>query len=201
MINRDTIRKLSLMLLGIFIVFSINAILNFNKGYDNRGINYPLEPFSSEMMLITSAGQSTDAYIFHDLVNKLQLNNHFMPEANTYDLREYSSVVIVVGYSEVGMMLNDVIYKAEAKRIRKIIQTAEAENLPVIAAYLGGAERLNNETQTLLKSVCDEADYIIMTSDTDSGPLIKRLTNDGAIPITCVPTIDELSMALASIFK
>jgi len=199
--NKDYLKKLSLIFVGIVIVFSINTILNFNKGYNSNTINYPLDPFSAELLLITSAGQSTDAYIFHDIINKLQLNNHFMPEANTYDLREYSSVVIVVGHSEVGMMLNDVLYQAEVKRIRKILQTAEAEQLPVIAAYLGGDERLSNETQSLLKSVCDEADYIIMTSDTDKGPLIKRLTNDGQTPITCVPTIDQLSMTLASIFK
>jgi len=189
------------MLLGIWIVFGLKAFIEPDKNIQNISNTYPIEPFSAELILITSAGQSTDAYIFHDMANDLHLNNRFMPEINTYDLREYSSVVFVVGYSEVGMMLNEVSYEEELKRIKKIIQTAEAELLPVVTAYVGSDERRSEKTDALLEYICSESDYILMTIDDANDPFIDRITKSRTIPITCVNNVDQLSMPLASIFK
>lgn len=201
MITIEHIKKLSLIILGILIVFLLNDFIQSDKNIQSISNTYPIEPFSAELILITSAGQSTDAYIFHDMANDLHLNNHFMPEISTYDLRAYSSVVFVVGYSEVGMMLNEVTYEAEYKRITKILQTAEAEHLPVITAYLGSDERRSAKTDHLLQYICSESDYILMTGDNAQSPFIDTITDGGSIPITCVNEVDQLSMPLASIFK
>ncbi|MBN2899937.1 MAG: hypothetical protein JXO44_14300 [Clostridia bacterium] len=201
MIDIEHIKRLSLILLGILIVFTVNDCITTEKKIQNISNTYPVEPFSAELLLITSAGQSTDAYIFHDIANNLHLNNHFMPEANTYNLRAYSSVVFVVGYSQVGMMLNEVTYEEEFKRVQKIVQTAQAEHLPIIATYLGGNERRSKETDALMEYVCSVSDYIVITADSDRGPFIDKITENGTIPITCVRTVDQISMPLAAIFK
>lgn len=201
MITIEHIKKISLILLGILIVFLLNDFIQSDNTIQYISNTYPIEPFSAELILITSAGQSTDAYIFHDMANDLHLNNHFMPEISTYDLRAYSSVVFVIGYSEVGMMLNEVSYEEEYTRITKILQTAEAEQLPVITAYLGSDERRSEETDALLKYIASKSDYILMTSDNGKSPFIDTITENGSIPLTCVNEVDQLSMPLASIFK
>jgi len=199
--NTDTPKKILLIVTGMLIVFVINAVINPQVALQPIPNNYPLRPFSAEMILITSAGQSTDAYIFHDIANDYHLNNHFMPEVDTYDLRAYSSIVFVVGYSDVGMMLNDVTYASEVKRIRKILQTAEAEQLPVVVTYLGGDARRSPKTDALLELVCNAADFIILTTDQEQSEFTNALTNNGSIPMTAIQNVDQLSIPLASIFK
>lgn len=199
--RNDPLKKLALISFGILLVFVINALFSLKTPAKSVFNEYPVTPFSSELLLITSAGQSTDAYIFHDMANDLHLNNHFMPEADTYDLSEYSALVIVVGYSGVGMMLNDVTYEEEVKRLQKLIHHGKAELMPVIITYLGGDERRNEWTDKLLMSVTKRADYIIMTTQEGDSTFVRGLTQGKDIPITTVSSVKDLSMPLVSIFK
>lgn len=199
--RQDPLRKMALMAVGILIVFVLNALFSIRMPDVPVSSEYPVAPFSSEMILITSAGQSTDAYIFHDIANDLHLNNQFMPEANTYDLSDYSALAIVVGYSDIGMMLNDVTYDEEVKRLKKLIHHGKAELMPIIVTYLGGDARRNEKTDALLKEVSEEADYIIMTTDYPESVFIKELTANGQTPITTVTNVKDLTMPLVSIFN
>lgn len=199
--RKDPLKKMALMAVGILIVFVLNALFSIRMPDIPVSSEYPAAPYSAEMILITSAGQSTDAYIFHDIANGLQLNNQFMPEANTYNLSDYSALAIVVGYSEIGMMLNDVTYDEEVKRLKKLIHHGRAELMPIIVIYLGGNARRNEKTDALLKEVAGQADYIIMNTYSPESPFIKELTHNGQVPITTIRTIKDLTMPLVSIFN
>jgi hypothetical protein len=199
--GNDPLKKMALMAFGMLIVFVTNAIFSIEPPEQTMRNEYPASPYSSEMILITSAGQSTDTYIFHDIANDLHLNNQFMPEADTYDLSAYSALVIVVGYSEVGMELNEVTFDEELKRVEKLIHHGQAELMPIIVTYLGGDERRDEMTDKLLLSLSEKADYIIMTTSNADSYFIRAMTREGEIPITTVSTVKDLNIPLKSIFN
>ena len=189
------------VLLGIAIVFAVYGFFKPEpkpQGTDNTFVD---APFSADMLLISSAGQSTDAYVFHDLANKLHLNNHFMPEADLTDVDKYSAAVIVIGYSEVGMMLNDRSYDEELSRVLNLIDHFKEEKRPVIAAFIGGADRRSKSTDGLLQAICHASDFAILNTHDMDREFVRLLSEDGDIPVSEVDSIEQVSLSLAFLFR
>lgn len=190
-----------LILIGIALVFSIYGFFRPIEEVARTSNTFIDAPFSADMLLITSAGQSTDAYVFHDLANKLHLNNHFMPEADLEDVEKYSTAIIVVGYSEVGMMLNDMTYEEELERLTTLTEKFKEANKPVVTAFIGGPDRRSKKTDSMLESICNASDFIILNSHDMDRTLVETLSAKGEIPVSEVDTIDQVSMSLAFLFR
>jgi hypothetical protein len=188
-------------LLGMAIVFGIYGFFRPDSTQVIQENTFIDAPFSANMLLISSAGQSTDAYVFHDLANKLHLNNHFMPEADMTDVEKYSAAVIVVGYSEVGMMLNDRQYDEELSRVLSLIKRFKEQDRPVVTAFIGGSDRRNKKTDALLETICHESDYVILNSHDMDRRFVDLLSEEGDIPLSEVDSIEQVSLSLAFLFR
>ena len=135
--NNINLRNFMMMILGITIVFSINAIMKNSTHEHQLQSSYLINPISDKMILITSAGQATDSYILQDLANELRLNNLFMPETSSLEIENLSAVVISVGYSELGLSLHDRSFNDEYSRIRDLIAKARENDLPIVTVFVG----------------------------------------------------------------
>lgn len=82
-------------------------------------------PIAKTPIAIISAGQSTDSYIIHDISNQLMLRSFFMPQARDTDLKEVNTIVFVIGYSSLGMKLQNISYEEEIERIDKLLEKAK----------------------------------------------------------------------------
>lgn len=127
------------MLIAILVVF----VKNFNPFQRKEDMNILLlpslpRPIAREYALITSAGQSTDAYIVSDIANQLLIHNYFMPQAEAKDLGGINTIVLVVGHSPLGKKLHGIDAEGEKRRIKELLDKSKEEKLVVITVYIGG---------------------------------------------------------------
>lgn len=189
------------MIIGMTIVWCSIYYLKSTYEVQPLSSTYLSKPFSNNMLLITSAGQSTDTYILQDLANELRFNNLFMPEASPNDLTEISSIVIVAGYSDIGLDLHDKNINDECERVKTLIDEGLSQKLPIIVVYIGGKARRNSETDTLLTLTCESADYIITTNSGNYDQFLTELARKKETPISYIDSINDLTKPLAAAFR
>lgn len=158
-------------------------------------------PIAKEVVLITSAGQSTDTYMIKDIANKLMIHNFFMPQADKADLEDISSVIVVVGYSGIGEKLHKVSFMDEKKRVTKLLDAATEKKLPIITIHLGGNLRMDEKSYELLKLSAEKSDYIIALDSANEKNEFSELANNLDIPLTLVEDVKDISEPFASAFR
>lgn len=197
------IKSFALIMLIAFLIFFIASGTILEKKRDTNILLLPSlpRPIAKEYVLITSAGQSTDAYIISDVANKLMIHNYFMPEAKERDLEGVNTLVFVVGYSSLGKKLHDISYEEEKKRIIELLKKSEEKNLVIITVYIGGKERCDKNTKELLSLICPKTNYLIGTKEANSAYFLSDLTKGSRIPLTLIDGVNGISEPFASAFR
>ncbi|SNS50514.1 hypothetical protein SAMN05446037_1011134 [Anaerovirgula multivorans] len=185
----------------LVISFMLNTFVDKKTYRDLQALPSLPRPIAKEMVLITSAGQSTDAYMIKDIANKLMLHNFFMPQAVEPDLENINTVVFVAGYSDIGEKLQEISFQDEKKRIDKLLNSVKEKEIPIITIYIGGNSRRNRKTDMLLKMTCKESDYIISTTDSNYDQFLSNLAKEHNIPITLVEDIRDITEPFVSAFR
>lgn len=198
-------RRMYFILVGIIFIVML-FIMNdgvFKKKRETNVLLLPSlpRPIAKEDVLITSAGQSTDAYIINDVANKLMIHNYFMPQAAEMDLEGVNTLVFVVGYSSLGGKINNLDFDDEKKRIAGLLDKAEKENLSIITLYIGGKQRRRKETDELIRIIGSRTDYLIATREANSDNFLSELSKTDKIPLTLVSEISDVSEPFASAFR
>ncbi|OGO79054.1 MAG: hypothetical protein A2Y23_14555 [Clostridiales bacterium GWB2_37_7] len=190
------------ILIAIFILLIINDT-SFVKKKETNILLLPSlpKPIAKEYVLITSAGQNTDVYIINDIANKLMIHNYFMPQAEESDLDAVSTIVFVVGYSELGEKLHGTSYENEKRRISELLTKARQENLSVITIFIGGKQQRGKQAEGLLRLVSLDTDYLIGTKEANSDGFLSELARNNKIPLTLINGVSDLSEPFASAFR
>ncbi len=190
----------------ILIVILVVFIKNYHLLKKKEDMNILLlpslpRPIAREYALITSAGQSTDAYIVSDIANQQLIHNYFMPQAESKDLGGINTLVLVVGHSPFGKKLHEIDAEGEKKRIKELLEKSKEENLVVITVYIGGKQRRESKTDELLDLVCPYTDYLISTKESDEDNFLSELSKESKIPLTLVSEIKDIAEPFASAFR
>jgi hypothetical protein len=159
------------------------------------------KPIAKEYVLITSAGQGTDAYIISDIANKLMIHNYFMPQAKESDLESANTLVFVVSYSDLGEKLHSTSYEDEKKRINELLKKSREEELVVITVYLGGKQQRGKRTEELLRLISPSTDYLIGTKEANSDNFLSDMARSYKVPLTLINGVNDLSEPFASAFR
>lgn len=158
------------------------------------------KPIAKEYVLITSAGQSTEAYIVNDIANKLMIHNYFMPQAKETDLKGINTIVFVVSYSPIVTKINGISFEDEKKRIIELLKKSKKEKLVVITVYISGKERRDKNTDELLRLICPETDYLIATKEANSDNFLSEYAKNSRIPLTLINGVNGIMEPFASAF-
>ncbi len=158
-------------------------------------------PIARAPVVITSAGQNTDSYIIRDISNQLMIRSFFMPQARSINLRDINTLVFVVGYSSLGMKLQDISYEEEKKRVEELLEEAEKNELKILVVVLGGEQTHEDRTDELLQLIGVHADYLIGLRDSRKESVMTELAKEGDIPLTLVGGVKDISDPFASAFR
>lgn len=189
-----------LVMLGVFLLLILSSGAS-PVDFTTQNLPSLPRPIAQEMVLITSAGQSTDTYIIKDIANKLMLHNYFMPQATTLDLEDINTIVFVVGYSHINEKLYDLDYEQELNRIQTLIEKGLKQGMTMITVYIGGDFRLDEQTMHLLEQVSLHSDYIIATHDGQGNKALLRISQEQGIPLTLVRKLTDITEPFASAFR
>lgn len=196
------IRSIQWVILTLLIITGL-IFINYRQEQRREIMSYPSlpRPIAEEMLLITSAGQTTDTYIIKDIANELRIHNYFMPQATDLDIEDINSIAVVVGYSDIGERLHEKTLEDEVERIEGLLKLADNQEIEVITFYIGGQHQRSTETDELLAIVCDASDYIVITEDGDYDHYITTIAEDNDVPMTIVDDVTNVSEPFASAFR
>jgi len=159
------------------------------------------QPIANIPAVITSAGQSTDTYIIRDMANQLMIRSYFMPQASDMDIKDMNTIVFVVGYSSLGMKLQDISYESEKSRIEKLLERAAKDKLTVITIAIGGESAHEKKTEELLRLVGSSSDYFIGIRDSCNESILIELAKETEKPLTLVGEVKDITGPFASAFR
>ena len=158
-------------------------------------------PIAKAPVVITSAGQSTDTYIIHDISNQLMIRSFFMPQAEDIDIKDIKTIVFSVDYSSLGTQYKDISYDEEKRRISKLIKKAKDKGLTVLTIVLGGKQPNEKKTEELLKLIGNQTDYFIGLRGSGNEEILTELAENRDIPLTLVDEVNDISEPYASAFR
>ncbi len=158
-------------------------------------------PIGKEPILITSAGQTVEGGIVHKLSQQLHLEAEYRPRALATDLYEYQTLVIVTGYSYNGMLHKKKKFKQEQERIRKLMNEAEADRVPVIIFDLDLQYRDYEETWTILEHTIPYSDYFIGKRHDETPEKLLELIREHKVKSTFVNEIEDMKTPFNSVFR
>jgi hypothetical protein len=158
-------------------------------------------PIAKAPVVITSAGQSTDTYIIHDISNQLMIRSFFMPQAEDIDIKDIKTIVFSVDYSSLGTKYKDISYDEEKKRISKLIKKAKDKELTVLTIVLGGKQPHEKKTEELLRLIGNQTDYFIGLRGSGNEEILTELAENRDIPLTLVDGVNDISEPYASAFR
>lgn len=184
----------------ILIAFAASCCGNRNMPEIRTLPNLP-RPIAGEAALITSAGQSTDTYIIRDIANRVMINNLFMPQAKETNMDDIGTLVIVVGYSSIGLKSQGISYDEEKERILELVDRAKSKDLTVLTLYIGGKQRRGFRTDELLRLVSSRTDYLIGIREADYDGFLTELAGEYDFPLTLVRGVGDLKEPFASAFR
>ncbi len=191
-------KQIAFLLIVILVMIFARMLVDESAG-NTIGVRALPRPIALEPVLITSAGQATDAYVVKDIANRLKLDNYFSPLATTGQLKNMESMILVVGYSQVGLAFNELSFDDELERVENILETAEEKKLTIISIYLRGDQLFGDENQKLLKLVSKRSNYVIMVNDSFDQEFAEVWMGDSQL--TVVESLDELSEPIVSAFR
>lgn len=185
-------------ILVLFLLISIGCQTSDNHEWTLP--NLP-RPIAKEKALITSAGQSTDAYIIAEMANQLLINNTFLPRAKETDLVNKSSLVVIVGYSPTGLKAANITFQNEKDRLTHLLDRAVEQKMKVIVLHIGGKQRRNKWSDALLEMVVRRADYLIGVRSANYDGWFTKLSLQYNFPLTLVQDLGELKVPFTSIYR
>ncbi len=158
-------------------------------------------PIAEERVLITSAGQCTDAYIVAEIANDLMIHNYFMPQVRNADMLNVKSMVVVAGYSPVGMKSNGISFDSEKERLKLLLENARSKGQTVLIVFIGGKERRGSKTDELLRLIAPKGDYIIGLKEANYDGFLTTLARENMLPVTLVKEVDDIREPFTSAFR
>ncbi len=186
----------------VFLLFLLLPWLSKENDHTDLAL-YPSlpAPIAEETVLITSAGQSSDTYIIKDIANNLMIHNYFMPQAHESDLEDIHSVIVVVGYSDIGEKLHGITFEEEYARVSALLEESLNLGIPVLTIHMGDDLRMDTKTKKLLELVSSKSSYLIATENANKDTLFSDLAEKYDIPLTLVSRLSDMSEPMASAFK
>lgn len=156
-----TVLKKIMLLASIFLIIPLMSVLA-----EDITTGIAIE----EPVLITSVGQSVDAFLVKAVFDKLRINADLIPMANQEDLRDYKQVFIVPGFSHKGLSSAGFTFQEEINRTMQLVETAEEFSQPLVLVYIGSFFLGDSREENLLEIVASSASFMIIYEDSP-GPL------------------------------
>ena len=159
---------------------------------------FALDFSAKEPILITSAGQSSDALMAKILAEKAGLNFIYDKNASPEKTDSVETIIIVSGGSVKGMGAAGIDKEQEYERVHNLIDRAHKNNKKIICVHVGGQSRRGKLSDYFNLLVAENSDMIIVVKEGDNeDKFFSNIAKDKNIAIE----IPEKIINITDIFK
>ena len=151
-------------------------------------------------LVITSCGQSPDAYTVSLLSKRIKLEHTFDNMVKPDALKPGSTLVVVMGGSATGLGEAGLDEKGEIARVGALLAKARELKLTIIAAHVGGESRRGPLSDKFIDPVASRADYFVVTQDGNKDGIFTRLSKSRGVPLVVVKQLTDVGKELKALF-
>ena len=151
-------------------------------------------------VLITSAGQSLDAFTVKTLLTRAGVANDYKPLAKIADLGQAKTLIIAFGASVKGFGAAGITADSEMARTRDLLAAAQERKIRVIGVHIGGSERRTGLSKQFVDLVAPASAWLVVWEDGNSDGFFTKLAAEKNIPLAIVKQPMESGKVLAGAF-
>jgi Domain of unknown function (DUF6305) len=155
---------------------------------------------ASPPVLVTSIGQSLDAFQVQLAVRRAGIAFQYDPRAEADKLAEVKTVFLAVGASLKGFGDAGITIKDELARTGKLLDTAKSNGTTIIVLHMGGEERRDVLSNQLIELTAPRAHQLIIREDSDADGMFAGIAKAGNIPLTVIDNVINLRKPLQEMF-
>ena len=151
--------------------------------------------------VITSLGQSPDAYVASVLARRAKVKIHYENLLSPESVSKYRTLLMAVGASLKGFGSAGVNLDTELKRGKEIVKAVKENNVFLIILHTGGEGRREQMSNKLLDRVAGQAQYLLVLEDGNKDEYFTKLSKDKKIPLKLVDSVLEVQDIFKQLFK
>ena len=151
-------------------------------------------------VLVTSSGQSLDAFTVKTLLTRAGVANEYKNLAKVADLDKAKTLVIAFGASVKGFGAAGITIDTELARTRDLLAAAKQKKIQVIGVHIGGAERRGGLSKDIVEMVAPASDWLVVWDDSNGDGYFTKLATEKKIPLTILKRPMETGTVLAAAF-
>lgn len=151
-------------------------------------------------VLVTSLGQSLDAFQIQLAVRRAGIAFQYDPRAEADKLAEVKTVFLAVGASLKGFGDAGITIKDELARAGKLLDAAKSSGTFIVVLHVGGEERRDALSNQLIELTAPRAHYLIVREDSDADGMFAGIAKEGNIPLTVIDNVINLRKPLQELF-
>src|SRR5712691_8096654 len=158
------------------------------------------KPKASPPVLVTSLGQSLDAFQIQLVVRRMGVAFQYDPRAEVDKLAEVKTLFLAVGASLKGFGEAGITIKDELARAAQLLDAAKNRGIFVVVLHMGGEERRDALSNQLIELAAPRAHELIIREDSDADGMFAGIANAGKIPLVTVDNVLNLKQPLQELF-
>jgi Domain of unknown function (DUF6305) len=151
-------------------------------------------------VLVTSIGQSLDAFQVQLAVKRAGIAFQYDPRAEADKLAEVKTVFLAVGASLKGFGDAGITIKDELARTGKLLDAAKSNGTTIVVLHMGGEERRDVLSNQLIELTAPRAHQLIIREDSDADGMFAGIAKSGNIPLTVIDNVINLRKPLQEMF-
>jgi len=155
---------------------------------------------ASPPVLVTSIGQSLDAFQVQLAVRRAGIAFQYDPRAEADKLAEVKTVFLAVGASLKGFGDAGITIKDELARTGKLLDAAKSSGTTIVVLHMGGEERRDVLSNQLIELTAPSAHQLIIREDSDADGMFAGIAKAGNIPLTVIDNVINLRKPLQEMF-
>jgi len=178
------------------ILFAMAALILSTNPAQAAGLSGPI--FESPA-LITSVGQSADGQLVKVLADRVGIGYSYDSLAPASVVRDYKTVILVVGGSSKGLGAAGINQDQEESRARALIAAARDAGTQILFMHVGGEARRGDLTDRFVTITAPAAQYLIIVADGNKDGFMTNAAP--GVPSDMADTVGDAGRLLKAAFK
>jgi Domain of unknown function (DUF6305) len=158
------------------------------------------KPKPSPPVLVTSIGQSLDAFQIQLTVRRAGIAYKYDARADVDALADVKTLFLGVGASLKGFGEAGITIKDELARAALLLDAAKSRGIFIVVLHVGGEERRDALSNQLIELTAPRAQRLIIREDSDADGTFARIAKDGNIPLVVIDNVINLRPKLQELF-
>ena len=158
------------------------------------------KPKASPPVLVTSLGQSLDAFQIQLAVRRAGIRYKYDARAEVDQLDEVKTLFLGVGASLKGFGEAGITIKDELARAGQLLDAAKSRGILIVVLHMGGEERRDALSNQLIELAAPRAKLLVIRDDSDADGTFAGISKAGNIPLVVIDNVLNLKGPLQELF-